>query len=109
MLATGCIRPATTDTRSCSHLDGADGDGGEVGLARKVFFNRGTRDDAQRSMTTVMAEVTASQVVLNRSILSDGFITRLRIGRKPEDGKFIRELHHLIPATLISYDGVSPG
>ena len=76
---------------------------------RKVFFNRGTREDAERSTTTVMMEVTASEVVLNRSLLSDGFITRLRIGRKPEDGKFISTLHRLIPATLISYDGVSPG
>ena len=76
---------------------------------RKVFFNRGTREDAERSTTTVMMEVTASEVVLNRSLLSDGFITRLRIGRKPEDGKFISTLHRLIPAMLISYDGVSPG
>jgi len=76
---------------------------------RKVFFNRGTFEEAMTSNTTCMMEVSTSQASAGLGIFSHGFITRFRIGKKPEPAQHIIDLHELIPATLISYDGVWPG
>ena len=76
---------------------------------RKLFFNRGTFEQAQKDNSTCSMEVTTSDFDMNPQIFHHGFITRFRIGKKPELSSVIRTIHANFPATLISYDGVWPG
>jgi len=76
---------------------------------RKVFFNRGTIEEAKITNTTATMEVTSGAFALNPAILSHGFITRYRVGKEPEASEIIVKNHDLIPATLISYDGIWAG
>jgi hypothetical protein len=74
-----------------------------------VFFNRGTLEEAKTTNTTAMMEVTSGEFAQNPGILSHGFITRYRVGKEPEASEIIVKTHDLIPATVISYDGIWAG
>ena len=76
---------------------------------RKVFFNRGTIEEAKLSNTTATMEVTSETVAREPWMLHQGFVTRFRIGNAPEDSATILNLHKIFPSTLVSYDGVWAG
>ena len=74
-----------------------------------MFFNRGTLEDAEESNTTAQMEVSSHTVAMKPWMLEQGFLTRFRIGKEPENSKTILALHRIFPATLVSYDGVWAG
>jgi hypothetical protein len=77
---------------------------------RKVLFNRGTVQQAKTDNTTCTREVSSDEYGHGPEHFNpEGFITRFRIGTKPEASATIRAIHQQMPVTLISYDGVSPG
>jgi hypothetical protein len=76
---------------------------------RRIFFIRGPISEAKATNYTASMEVTTSDYANSPEIFSTGFITRFRVGKKPEASNTILAVHSIQPATLISYDGVWPG